>query len=74
MNFVRVGCLKVKKWTDQAIHPVFLEVKDPQVRAMYDREELKQVNFRLRGLALFFASCTLVIVMSYLVDEYFDFN
>ena len=74
MNHIRSGCLKVKKWTDQAVHPIYLEVKDPRIRAKYDQEELIQVKFRLKGLALFYAGSTLSIVISGLSQEYFDFN
>ena len=74
MNLIRTGCRKVKRWTDQAVHPIHIDVKDTQVRAMYDQEELKQVKFRLKGLALFYAGSTLSIAISGLSKNYFDFN
>ena len=59
MKLIRVVCLKVKKWLDQAVHPISLKAKDPLVQDIYDQEELKQVKFHLKLLALFYAGRTL---------------
>ena len=64
MNLIRGVCLKPKRWLDQAVHPISLKVKDPLVQEMYDQEELKQVKFRLKLLALFYAGITVFEAIS----------